>query len=622
MIQLLLLIPLVSLWLHSHQHLMAIIACVLLAILNRRANPFALRKLWMYWALIPFAIWWFLAPSGAIIHGIPALLFYLAGWYCWTLAWLQAATLGRGGSIHFVWWNCGAALLLSGIEAIPPFYALSALFFILLVRSFRSDRNPRTSLWPSLLIITFAGSLFVVTSQWLRQHARASGDFNSGRQMRGFNPISFLGTFAEEYTSPYESEIVLRVYTPRAPTYMRGTVYAHYHSGHWRLDESVRWLHPTGQKVEFSIFGDTSHSSPSWVIPNGTTFGYLMHPLESSGFAAVADSLGQSSGGAIKVEDEAARRGWFFWQGPPIKEPGSKEYWLTIPPRIRPLLASATRLSGLDTAKDVPERLMTLLSWYAREFHYSAKPPPPGLREPLEIFMESRRGYCEYFASLATLLLRHQGIPARYVAGFFGPDLVAEGSWAYRRRHAHAWVEYFHEGRWHLLDPTPPAAFPPNTPPGLFSRWFEKQEARLDLALHRLRDGEWKRSLDKIQERTSTLITSPFFWIALLLAGAAGIGIRRWHYRLLRKRPTEWHSQMWARKLEKAERVLARLGVVRARGETVGQFIVRLGRFEKTSAAEVLRQYQLERFRRPTEETSASTSISDRQFKPPGASPV
>ena len=53
------------------------------------------------------------------------------------------------------------------------------------------------------------------------------------------------------------------------------------------------------------------------------------------------------------------------------------------------------------------------------------------------------RGVCQDYAHVLIALLRHCGIPARYVCGY----LVGEGA-------THAWVEFFDQGVWRGLDPT------------------------------------------------------------------------------------------------------------------------------------------------------------------------
>lgn len=67
---------------------------------------------------------------------------------------------------------------------------------------------------------------------------------------------------------------------------------------------------------------------------------------------------------------------------------------------------------------------------------------------------DAHTGYCVHYATAAVALLRAMGIPARYVTGYVAntaPGRTVEIS----NIQAHAWVEYFHLGRWHMLEPTP-----------------------------------------------------------------------------------------------------------------------------------------------------------------------
>jgi hypothetical protein len=77
-----------------------------------------------------------------------------------------------------------------------------------------------------------------------------------------------------------------------------------------------------------------------------------------------------------------------------------------------------------------------------------------------EFLFEKQRGYCEYFASAAVLLLRLQGVPARYVTGFSTRASAFEaGHYVVRMSDAHAWVEAYVDGAWREVDPTPPAEY-------------------------------------------------------------------------------------------------------------------------------------------------------------------
>ncbi|GAA0659274.1 transglutaminase TgpA family protein [Salarchaeum japonicum] len=69
---------------------------------------------------------------------------------------------------------------------------------------------------------------------------------------------------------------------------------------------------------------------------------------------------------------------------------------------------------------------------------------------------EMDAGYCEYFATTMTAMLRTQGIPARYVVGYSTGEQTGEDEYTVRAMNAHAWVEvYFPDAGWVRFDPTP-----------------------------------------------------------------------------------------------------------------------------------------------------------------------
>jgi transglutaminase-like putative cysteine protease len=106
---------------------------------------------------------------------------------------------------------------------------------------------------------------------------------------------------------------------------------------------------------------------------------------------------------------------------------------------------------------------------YLKEnYIYSLEAPaPPAGTGPIEYFLfDSKKGYCEYYATSMVLMLRGMDIPSRIVNGFYGGEKNEYGGYIIvRQSDAHSWVEAFVEGEWTRFDPTP--SIPLERPPVL-----------------------------------------------------------------------------------------------------------------------------------------------------------
>lgn len=98
-----------------------------------------------------------------------------------------------------------------------------------------------------------------------------------------------------------------------------------------------------------------------------------------------------------------------------------------------------------------------VLRHFNREpYGYTLKPPALGSDSIDEFLFRTRMGFCAHYAGAMTFVLRAAGIPARVVTGYQGGELNQQGGYiAVRQMDAHAWVEYWQEGRgWISVDPT------------------------------------------------------------------------------------------------------------------------------------------------------------------------
>jgi len=89
-------------------------------------------------------------------------------------------------------------------------------------------------------------------------------------------------------------------------------------------------------------------------------------------------------------------------------------------------------------------------------FFYTLVPPELGRNSVDEFMFETRRGFCEHYASAFVFILRAAGIPARVVTGYQGGEVnPLNGYMVVRQSEAHAWAEVWQPGEgWVRVDPT------------------------------------------------------------------------------------------------------------------------------------------------------------------------
>ena len=120
-------------------------------------------------------------------------------------------------------------------------------------------------------------------------------------------------------------------------------------------------------------------------------------------------------------------------------------------PRARKLAASWREEAGGD--EDVVKS--ALQYFHQQPFHYTLQPPLL-MADPVDQFLfETKRGFCEHYASSFTVLMRAAGIPARVVTGYMGGEWNPIGNYMLvRQADAHAWTEvWLAERGWVRIDP-------------------------------------------------------------------------------------------------------------------------------------------------------------------------
>jgi transglutaminase-like putative cysteine protease len=276
-------------------------------------------------------------------------------------------------------------------------------------------------------------------------------------------------------------------------------------------------------------------------------------------------------------------------------DPGAKENEraLRLPARANPqALELAARWRG--TLKNPQAIVNQALGMFRNEaFVYTLNPPLLGQQAVDDFLFQTRRGFCEHYASAFVFLMRAAGIPARVVTGYQGGEMNPLGDYLIvRQSDAHAWAEVWLEQEgWVRIDPTGAvspdriesgiaAALPgAELPPALLqldADWLRHTRLSWDLL-----NNNWNQwVLGYGQERQSRFLsrfhTALASWQGMAVAMVTGIaalllGIALW---MLWHTPRRGHDPVRAA-YEKFCARLARRGIARLPHEGPADFAVR-----------------------------------------------
>jgi len=107
------------------------------------------------------------------------------------------------------------------------------------------------------------------------------------------------------------------------------------------------------------------------------------------------------------------------------------------------------------TFRNDPTKLVREIREYFLKNKFSYSLSPGEMNSFFNFVAEKKVGVCTHYSSALALILRYFKIPTRLVSGFLGGEYNSYGGYyQINQNDAHVWVEYFHEGKWHLVDPT------------------------------------------------------------------------------------------------------------------------------------------------------------------------
>ncbi|MCD6052694.1 MAG: transglutaminase-like enzyme, predicted cysteine protease, partial [Verrucomicrobia bacterium] len=236
------------------------------------------------------------------------------------------------------------------------------------------------------------------------------------------------------------------------------------------------------------------------------------------------------------------------------------------------------RETGLKRDDPLPKKLQTLQQFFVDKFRYDTWQGAQHRRARetmLSYFLlRSRSGHCEYFATATVLLLRELDVPARYAVGFAVQETEgAPNRFVVRERHGHAWVLYYDKAEkvWKDFDTTPPD-------------WMPIEEAKNASMFEPIKDlwskfrfqlSEWRWLTDREKLRNNMI------WVMVVLISFLGwrlvrrSRIKRTDGGVATGKAVDWpgiDSEFYA-----VEQKLAAMGLDRFEGESVGQWLKRVG---------------------------------------------
>ena len=270
-------------------------------------------------------------------------------------------------------------------------------------------------------------------------------------------------------------------------------------------------------------------------------------------------------------------------------------------PRTRELARALRAQAGSD--RELIGRVLEMFR--EQQFFYTLQPGLLDRNSVDDFLFNTRKGFCEHFASAFTTLMRAAGIPARVVTGYQGGEYNRMGDYfIVRQSNAHAWSEvWLGESGWVRVDPTAAVA-PERVQQGLAGALPNESLVagrllRSSEFLNRLRMtwdwannawNEWVINFDADTQRKfmSWLGFKQAHWQALItilvVAGIAFMGLIAFHMSWeFRPRPGDAASSLYARFCRKLERV----ELVRHKSEAPSDFAMRVSRCHPDLTADV-----------------------------------
>ena len=386
---------------------------------------------------------------------------------------------------------------------------------------------------------------------------------------------------------------------PTPELYWRGLVFSRLQQGAWSAlgyyDVPVKQQRPRevrtlGDPLEYTVIME-----PSW---QNWLYGLHHARATTPGVRHTADyRLATLS--PLETEYLYRVRSWTQAQAEPELSQWRREIETRLPPGSNPRARQLAQEMKALTENDQQFVDAVLNKFSTQNYVYTLQPGTLSELDAMDEFLfESRRGFCEHYASAFTVMMRAAGVPARVVAGYLGGEInPVNKTVIVHQFDAHAWTEVWLQGQgWVRVDPT--AAVSPDRIEWGLEAAMQAEGSFLSgaplsalryrnipfLNLLRLRYDaltyRWQSWVVGFNSERQFKLLRDIFGeintrvIATVLLGSWVLVLVPVSISLFRKRATRQVSRLDKYYLKFCAR-LAKLDLVRSAGETPGQFVLR-----------------------------------------------
>lgn len=349
------------------------------------------------------------------------------------------------------------SIFIGAVFGVFLFTLVSALLYTHLMRMGTVERGA----YRRALIVITACVLCITVALFITIPRVPHGLFGKKKQKAvktvGFTDKVDLGSFGEVLS---DDTVVMRVELsgPAIPLYWRGITHDFFDGASWRSTtrgtDMILPVDGVFEIIPYAMVSPTIQKIVSEPMDTDVMFGLgRIGRVVSEGRLLQKDTAE-----GIHMSEKARRRLSYTVYSTDDAMPVrfDRGRFMQLPAGMERVEELAMRVTA--NAASSAQKARAIEEYLKANYRYSlvTTAPKPGL-SPLEDFLfESRRGYCEHYATAMAIMLRTVGVQTRIVSGFHGGQVNMFGNYTIvRQSDAHSWVEAVVDKRWQRFDPTP-----------------------------------------------------------------------------------------------------------------------------------------------------------------------